>query len=110
VYSSSVNSRPLAISLVKTYSSTSVPRCALSSALITPSIGRWTSLAKIALSFIESSLLFQDVLGPVVLVVLQEPEQDERRPQRLGLFVAAGEEHQHRLTRHDALQIVQHVV
>jgi len=73
-------------------------------------VGRWMSLAKSAFSFIESSLLFQDVLGSVALVVLESPEQHKRRPQRVGLLVAAREEHEHWLADHDALQVVQHVV
>src|ERR1022692_3629521 len=87
-----------------------MPRCAVSSALMTPSIGRCTSLTKTSLSFIESSLLFQDVLGSVVLIVLESPEQYQRRPQRVGLLISARKEHEHRLARYNALQIIEHVV
>src|SRR4029453_6207501 len=99
----SSSSRPLEASLVRTYSSTSVPRCATSSALMTPSTGRWTSLAKISFNRIGSRFLFQDVFGSVVLVVLQPPEQHERGAEGVGLLVAAGEEHEHGLAGHDAL-------
>ena len=57
-----------------------------------------------------SRFLFQDVLGSVVLVVLEPPEEHERGAEGVGLLVAAREEHEHRLAGHDALQVVQHVV
>src|SRR5436189_291625 len=37
---------------------------------MTPSMGRWTSLAKVWFNSIGSRFLFQDVLGSVVLVVV----------------------------------------
>src|SRR4051812_10606778 len=77
---------------------------------MTPSIGRWTSLAKISFNRIRSRFLFQDVLGSVVLVVLQPPEQHQRGAEGVGLLVAAGEEHEHGLAGHDALEIVENVV
>src|SRR3954451_19800444 len=77
---------------------------------MTPSIGRWTSLAKISFSSIRSRFLFQDVLGSVVLVVLESPEEHERGAEGLGLLVTAGEEHEHGLAGHDALEVVEHVV
>src|SRR4051794_11345143 len=77
---------------------------------MTPSIGRCTSLAKISFSSTGSRFLFQDVLGSVVLVVLQPPEKYERRAEGVGLLVAAGKEHEHGLAGDDALEVVEHVV
>src|SRR6056297_3064934 len=95
-----------------TYSSSSMRRLASSSALITPSIGRSTGLAKMFLRevVIRSDLVVQNVKSTVIFVVMQQPEEIEGSPRRCGVSVAAGKEQDCWLVFGGALEVVEHIV
>src|SRR6056297_2137741 len=95
-----------------TYSSSSTPRLASSSALMTPSIGRSTGFSKMSWRscVIKSDLIIQDIEGAVILVVVQAAKEIERRAGCKFVSVAPGEKQDGRGVLGRALQVVQHVV
>src|SRR6056297_457696 len=112
LYACRKSSSRRAISSVMTYSSSSTPRLASSSALMTPSMGRSTGFSKMSWSSsaIVSDLVIQDVEGAVVLVVMQATEEIERSACREFMRVATWKEQDCRSVFGCALQVVQYVV